>query len=181
MKVTTCGGCVVVINIPRVVVVNLTLAGFVELGIGLFKFQIFLLKPAKIFDRNRRIPTNFQPKPTDFDGISDSFRRFPMEIPTDSVRIWAEFAAEFRSKSIFLKNSPCIWRNMSSPPCIWHTYSVGPHFLPESPSKGPSHGHPISVGTTPTKPLFRRRPFPTMVIPMNDVKVLFRSENSNFY
>jgi len=49
MKVTTCGGYVVIIDVPHVVVVNLTLAGFVELVIGLFKFRIFFVRKGKVF------------------------------------------------------------------------------------------------------------------------------------
>jgi len=39
----TCGGYVVVINVPRAVVVNVALAGFVKIVIGLFKLPIFFL------------------------------------------------------------------------------------------------------------------------------------------
>jgi len=44
MNVTTCGGYVVVIDVPRVVVVNIALAGFVKLVIGLFKLRNFFCK-----------------------------------------------------------------------------------------------------------------------------------------
>ena len=71
MNATTCGGYIVVIDVPRVVVINVGLAGFAQIVIGLFKLPNF-------FQKWTKIPTNLQ---TD-GGFTD---RFTDEIPRFSI------------------------------------------------------------------------------------------------
>ena len=44
MNITTCGGYVVVINVPHVVLVNVRLTDSVQIVIGLFKVPTFFLQ-----------------------------------------------------------------------------------------------------------------------------------------
>jgi len=107
MNITTCGGYVVVIDVSSVAVVNITLAGFVELIIGLFKFHIFLVKIGKEFRRNfwqnHWIPMKLS-------TISDG-------IPTASRWNLTDFLGRtFFSIQDFSKKNHSVWRKFLSVP-----------------------------------------------------------------
>jgi len=138
MKVTACGGYVVVTYVPCVVVINVALVGFIQLVIGLLKFRILCVKRYKNSDRSRR-------KPSEFPLDSDRVRRGSTKIPTDfdgnSDGIWQKFAVIF-----FLQFFPGFFcAGLICP-------STLPIFV-RLPSEGLSDGHATSVGGCPTEHL----------------------------